>query len=311
MITNSQFTNGDQDYIQTFEDSGKCRQDTVTGRIEGNTFLYGPGQAENAIDIKTTALASDPLKIARNEIRGWAGSSNNGRPVVLQHCADYVLFHDNLVDAGTDGPCDPCICLAVSASTAGGHPPQTGVEIVGNTFVNCKYAILFGDSDSTAGDVGNVKIHNNTAAKLRSGEFIQVKTDIVSGTVRNNLWDGSGSTATALDCVGAAHDITGLVADHNGWFGSSSQQSSCAMDCTGDICDATDTKGPDPAFVNWSGNDFRLRSESPAIDKGVPVGRAYSGAAPDLGAYETGGTPPPDTDPPASVINLRRVDRRS
>lgn len=311
VITNSRFTNGDQDYIQTFEDSGKCRQDTVTGRIEGNTFLYGPGQAENAIDIKTTALASDPLKIVRNEIRGWGGSSNNGRPVVLQHCADYVLFHDNLVDAGTDGPCDPCICLAVSASTAGGKAPQTGVEIVGNTFVNCKYAILFGDSDTTAGDVGNVKIHNNTAAKLRSGEFIQVKTDIVSGTVRNNLWDGSGSTATALDCVGGAHDITGLVADHNGWFGSSSQQSSCAMDCTGDICDATDTKGPDPAFVDWSGNDFRLRSESPAIDKGIPVGRAYSGAAPDLGAYETGGTPPPDTDPPASVINLRRVDRRS
>ncbi len=70
-ITNSRFMNGDQDYIQTFEDSGKCRQDTVTGRIEGNTFTYGPGQEENAIDIKNTALETDHLKIDRNEIRGW------------------------------------------------------------------------------------------------------------------------------------------------------------------------------------------------------------------------------------------------
>jgi hypothetical protein len=44
----------------------------------------------------------------------------------------------------------------------------------------------------------------------------------------------------------------------------------------------------DPQFVNAGGADFHLRDGSPAIDQGVNVGLPYAGAAPDLGAYETG-----------------------
>ena len=35
---------------------------------------------------------------------------------------------------------------------------------------------------------------------------------------------------------------------------------------------------------------LRLQSGSPAIDAGVDVGLPYSGSAPDIGAYEYGGS---------------------
>jgi len=41
-----------------------------------------------------------------------------------------------------------------------------------------------------------------------------------------------------------------------------------------------------PQFSDAKKNDFSLLSTSPAIDKGVHLGRPFSGAAPDLGAFE-------------------------
>jgi hypothetical protein len=44
-----------------------------------------------------------------------------------------------------------------------------------------------------------------------------------------------------------------------------------------------------PSFVDSSGADYRLASDSPAIDAGVDlpgVNDGYSGAGPDLGRYE-------------------------
>jgi len=303
-IANSTFTNGDQDYIQTFEGSGGCRLATFTGTIDRNTFTYGPGQVENAIDVKTTALPNDPLNITNNTITGWSGDSNNGRPVVVQHCSDYVHFNYNTVDAGS-GTCNPCLCLIFSASTAFGQPPQTGLEVIGNTFLNCKYAMTLGEGGSPAGDISNIKILNNTAAKLRSdGDFINVRTNLLSGEVKNNLWDGTNTSGTtALDCTSGAWNITALDANYNGWFGSPTQRQSCSSDCTGDICGGNDTTGLDPMFINWTANNFRLGSGSPAIDKGTNIGLPFNGVAPDLGAYETTGGPP-DTTPPAAPTGL-------
>lgn len=49
---------------------------------------------------------------------------------------------------------------------------------------------------------------------------------------------------------------------------------------------------PQTQLVNWSGEDFRLQSNAPAIDTGVVIPGftdGYAGGAPDLGAYESGG----------------------
>lgn len=65
----------------------------------------------------------------------------------------------------------------------------------------------------------------------------------------------------------------------------------------------------DPLFLNSVGWDFRLRRESPAINKGVNVGLTsdYSGnpiyGTPDIGAYEYVGAPA-DTQAPTVPVNL-------
>ena len=53
-------------------------------------------------------------------------------------------------------------------------------------------------------------------------------------------------------------------------------------------------RGTDWRFVDAARGDFRLRSDSPAIDKGLilsPYTNGYTGPAPDLGAFEYGRTP--------------------
>ena len=54
------------------------------------------------------------------------------------------------------------------------------------------------------------------------------------------------------------------------------------------------TRDIDPQFVDTASNNFQLRSTSPAIDAGAalsPYTNGYSGAAPDIGAYEFGQPP--------------------
>lgn len=47
----------------------------------------------------------------------------------------------------------------------------------------------------------------------------------------------------------------------------------------------------DPAFMDLESDDFHLQAGSPAIDAGVDVGLPFTGAAPDIGAYEFNDTP--------------------
>jgi len=78
----------------------------------------------------------------------------------------------------------------------------------------------------------------------------------------------------------------------------------------GSETDASNNLTSDPRFVNAGARDFSLRSDSPAIDRGVylsevPTDRVGAprptGAGFDVGAYEFGGQPtaqPPQTPPP-------------
>jgi hypothetical protein len=46
----------------------------------------------------------------------------------------------------------------------------------------------------------------------------------------------------------------------------------------------------DPLYSDPSTSDYRLQDGSPLIDAGIDVGLPFSGAAPDVGAYETDGS---------------------
>jgi hypothetical protein len=52
---------------------------------------------------------------------------------------------------------------------------------------------------------------------------------------------------------------------------------------------------PDPALHEWNPPDLRIKTGSAAMDAGAElanINEAYSGRAPDLGAYEIGQAPP-------------------
>ena len=60
---------------------------------------------------------------------------------------------------------------------------------------------------------------------------------------------------------------------------------------------ASDITGTEPLFVDVANGNYTLQNNSTAIDAGTPVGRAFLGAAPDLGAFEY--RPGGDHVPPA------------
>ena len=291
------------DCIQFLESSGDCRVATVTGLIDGNVMRKGSRVGhENAIDVKTKALANDPLIISRNVITGWDGSSTaeGNRAVVIQHCADYAKFRYNFVQS--DGPgneglsCNPCMGVNVSASTATAATPVVGVEVVGNTFVGMRDAIEIGDGTSQTAH-RDLKVLHNTAYRVSRAMF-RIKGPVTQGEFRNNL----SASGPGVSCSSGG-DLTGSVWSHNGWFGDASQQSSCSGCSVGNLCDATDVRGSDPLFVNPAAGDFRLQSTSPCIDRGTPVGLPYLGAAPDLGAQEFQGALA-DIFAPAAIRDL-------
>ncbi|HLM01380.1 MAG TPA: FG-GAP-like repeat-containing protein [Pyrinomonadaceae bacterium] len=56
----------------------------------------------------------------------------------------------------------------------------------------------------------------------------------------------------------------------------------------------TNNRRDNPLFTNPAANDYSLQAGSPMIDQGrIIPGVVYNGAAPDLGAFETGGMAPP------------------
>jgi hypothetical protein len=145
---------------------------------------------------------------------------------------------------------------------------QSGQKFIGNVLYNFdEYALKFDDvSDSV--------VYHNTIDN-GGGDSIRIEGGgLKNSKIKNNLIYNTGSPKT--------EGMSNVEHDHNGWFSSSAG----GLSGTGDIT------GSNPGFVNAGSHDYHLTSTSPAIDKGVDVGLPYSGSAPDLGAYEYGGSQP-------------------
>lgn len=150
-----------------------------------------------------------------------------------------------------------------------GGKSQENIKLVRNVLYNIqKYYVIKFDY------VANVELYHNT---LANSPVIAIRVEgqgISSGKMQNNLISNCGGAS-----VSATFNVT---SNYNGWFNSDA----------GDMAGANDVTGSDPKFVNAAQANFRLASASPAKDKGVNIGLPFTGARPDLGAYEIGMTTP-------------------
>jgi hypothetical protein len=130
--------------------------------------------------------------------------------------------------------------------------------------------------------------YNNTAFNNKSANFnmqsIEISgsdyTSVNKGILRNNVAFGGGAvlangTGAGVDAANNSWNLSGIAVS------SADFQSADTAGIYGPR--KADGSPPDLKFL-------KLAAGSDLIDKGVDVGLPFAGAAPDLGAFETGGT---------------------
>lgn len=184
--------------------------------------------------------------------------------IYLNHAIG-VKVHDNQVrEIGSS-------CIAITAGDrASGLPRTSGNELYRNEVWNCKWNGL--EFWWTAhGDLDNNKIYNNVFYATGANGLLLENTRnniIVNNIFALNKLSGIGGTSVARNAV-----------SHNLFFGNQTPGAVGEVVVTGD-----------PLFVDPAAADFRIRRESPALDRGYFMGLPTVGRA-DIGAHEFGTAP--------------------
>jgi parallel beta-helix repeat protein len=129
----------------------------------------------------------------------------------------------------------------------------------------------------------NNTIRHNTIAYNQPNYGLTIQNNTCNGNdVRNNIFVGSGT----YGIIPGASNVANL--DYNLFY------SNGTADCN-DCADQPYSVYQDPQFVSVDRDDFRLRRNSPAINRGIDIGAdvngtysgKYNGNAPDIGAFES------------------------
>jgi parallel beta-helix repeat protein len=176
-----------------------------------------------------------------------------------------ILIEGNFVTNANSS----CIILSAGESTSLAVE-MDGVIVRRNIVTNCSDGITV----RYYGQIRNIDIYNNTVYDNRSNGISVSAYDVDDVTIKNNILSSNGNRQISI-----SSSLTHLVVSHNLYHQPESIGSGANDDAP---------VFGDPLFVNPSAGDFHLQANSPAIDAGVDVGLPYSGAAPDIGAYEYG-----------------------
>jgi parallel beta-helix repeat protein len=167
----------------------------------------------------------------------------------------------------------------------------------GNTIRN---SVSHGNKGTGIASLGNDnKVINNVVYNNDGGGLLITESNclVYNNTVYNNSGGWGG-----MNLQGSGHKIKNNIFFQNGVSGAS--------------LDSTNLNGTNPQFVDANNGNFRLQAGSPAIDRGSVLPESNTaidgtprpqGAAPDIGAYEFGGSGADiiAPDPPQNVRVLQ------
>ena len=221
--------------------------------------------SENALDLKIGGASGNPVLIYNNTIYGFractstcgGSGSTKGEGVTLHNITDYVDVYDNLIY--------DCTSFL--------HVSENAQYI--NVYRNVMYDMKTDAEDpNSSGEKGlyiwgdYINIWNNVIEDCPSDQdFLAFHPTGCSNVVlQNNIFKDVGLISN--------EDAVGISYSYNCWYNAGETLSG-----TGDVTD-------DPLFTNEAGHDYTLQETSPCIDAGTDVGLPYSGANPDMGAFE-------------------------
>jgi len=167
----------------------------------------------------------------------------------------------------------------------------------GNTIRN---SVSYSNKGTGIASLGNDnKVINNVVYNNDGGGLLITESNclVYNNTVYNNPGGWGG-----MNLKGSGHKIKNNIFFQNGVSGAS--------------LDSTNLNGTNPQFVDADNGNFRLQAGSPAIDRGSVLLESNTaidgtprpqGAAPDIGAYEFGGSGADiiSPDPPQNVKVLQ------
>ena len=264
-----------------------------------NNKFYGTGYGYSAI-----SMSGDSMLVEKNVIdivggafgtqsHGIYVSSGKGKIVRNNRISGITGYGVHIFDQRRSG--DPAgyerlvSDVIVDSNVVYNSQERAGIIVAAYDHATVKNVVirnnvLYGHAGSgivIRDDVSDIKVYNNTiydintdGSEATGDDAIYVGARAANIVIRNNVFSlkNAGNHIT----VSGATNVT---ADHNLYWPSPLR-----------LFGITESRAlmADPKFMDANNKDFHLKPGSPAIDAGVNVGLSYTGAAPDLGAFEFG-----------------------
>lgn len=278
--------------IEGFEMYGFKWVGVIAGTDCSNLYLY-----QNKIhDIGRRYL--DPCENYEEAIKGASAFS-------VRSSASYITIDSNLVyDIGRlpGGACEQYHSFDYNHDH-GIYMSGDYITIINNIFYGCKAGwVIHAYNDNSSVSIDHLKIINNTfsdANPERDGHILLGRNNNNNDVIiENNIfYNPRSSGITCGSCTGK----TNIIIKNN--ISTNAITNPTLAECSIMVNNQNNT---DPKFINATIHNFHLQSDSPTIDKGLSFPERTKDAngnsivgAPDIGAYEYGGTPSGDTVPPA------------
>lgn len=198
---------------------------------------------------------------------------SSARATIMLHGANNVTIKNCIIKNGY---------IAIEGFNYGGSGNPSNLRIENNLIISNQSRSLH------IRNCNGLYIYNNT---INDGGFATVfLLDNSNVSFKNNIVSNSKAEAVSV------YPNTSIVFSNNNIYNNRFSASSPIENYTnssGYLSDQTGINGNisvDPNYTNLASNIFTLNTGSPCINTGVNVGLPFNGNAPEMGAYEFGGT---------------------